>query len=311
MKKLKVLLTGASGLLGQTILRRGDAYPDIEWVATARTFPEFLKGVSSVVDVPFFSCDITQTDRLRDLIHHLKPQVILHTAAMTGVDACQLDKDACDRVNIDPLRVMSKYAKMHRAHIVYLSTDFVYDGALQGRFYKEGDTPNPLSYYGVSKWSGELLLSEELPKESVTILRTALVYGYVSGLRRSNFLLWAKENLERKDPIRVVTDQSRCPTLAEDLADLCLRVCEVRQGGVFHASGKDFMSVWEAIHILAEVAGLDTSKLIATKTADLRTPAIRPPETPLDIEKARRVLGYAPHDYREGVSKVLYAIGKQ
>jgi dTDP-4-dehydrorhamnose reductase len=122
------------------------------------------------------------------------------------------------------------------------------------------------------------------------------------GLSRSNVVLWAKAALEKGEPIRVVDDQWRMPTLAEDLADGCIRIAKRRAHGVFHLCGPDGMTILELVGRVGRYFGLDTKVVSPVKSADLGQPARRPPRTGFLLDKARRELGYAPRSFEEGLA---------
>jgi dTDP-4-dehydrorhamnose reductase len=127
------------------------------------------------------------------------------------------------------------------------------------------------------------------------------VYGIVDNMSRSNIVLWVKSNLEQGKTITVVDDQFRTPTLAEDLADGCILIAEKSATGIYNISGKDFYSILEMAHVVADYYKLDKSLIKAGKSEDIKQPAKRPPITGFIIDKAKRDLGYAPHSFTEGI----------
>jgi dTDP-4-dehydrorhamnose reductase len=189
---------------------------------------------------------------------------------------------------------------------VHLSTDFIFDG-LAGP-YKEDDLPCPVSFYGESKLAAELLLKES--EIDWTILRTIIVYGVVNDMSRSNIVLWAKGALEKGNPINIVNDQWRMPTLAEDLAEICLLAVSKRAKGVYNASGKDMMSIIELVEQVADFYGLDKSLINPISSASLNQAAKRPVKTGFILDKSIKELGYAPHSFIEGM-KIMEAQVKQ
>ena len=175
---------------------------------------------------------------------------------MTNVDACESDKEACWSLNVTAVDNLVNVCKEFNVHLVHLSTDFVFDG--ENGPYSENDEPNPLSYYGDSKYESEkIVINSGL--QNWSIARTIIVYGVVENMSRSNVVLWAKGALEKGDNINVVDDQHRAPTYAMDLAKGCLSIVEKQQNGVFHLSGKDLMSIVELVSRVAEYYGLDKS----------------------------------------------------
>jgi dTDP-4-dehydrorhamnose reductase len=134
------------------------------------------------------------------------------------------------------------------------------------------------------------------------ILRTIIVYGIVSDMSRSNIVLWAKGALEKGEPINVVNDQWRMPTLAEDLADCCLLAVSKNAQGVYNASGKDMMSISELVGKVADYWNLDKSLIKEISAATLNQSAKRPVRTGFILDKTIRDLGYQPRSFQEGLA---------
>lgn len=292
----KILLTGAQGLLGRKIFQLSSLYPSLSLVCTAR------KPIQQIYP-SFLPCDISNKREFLALLQREKPHTIIHTAAMTQVDQCEQEPNICEESNVAPIYPLISYAKEHKVHIIFLSTDFVYSGE-SDRFYNESDQPDPINYYGTSKLKAEKMLLEALPKLT-TVFRTALVYGSTSPKMRKNFVTWTLEELQQNRPIKVVMDQSRCPTWVDDLAHLCLRAAMEKKEGIFHACGKNYLNIWQAVFKLSEIASLNKKLIHPIQTTDLHTAAKRPPSTPLSIKKAIDTFDYQPHDYEYGITKVL------
>ena len=182
-----------------------------------------------------------------------------------------------------------------------MSTDFIFDGK-KGP-YKEDDEANPLSYYGHSKLLAENMVREYCTKWSIA--RTVLVYGVVNDMSRSNIVLWAKGALEKGQPINVVDDQFRTPTLAEDLAKGCQLIEHKQAEGIYNISGKDQMSILELVQRVANYFDLDASVLRVVSSESLNQPAKRPPLTGFDLTKSRKVLGYEPHSFEQGIGVLM------
>ncbi|RZL17893.1 MAG: SDR family oxidoreductase, partial [Pedobacter sp.] len=246
-----VLVTGSNGLLGQKITEKIIEEGGVNLVATskgANRFPTEDKYV-------YAEMDILSAEQVRQVIEKYKPDAIIHTAAMTNVDTCENQKDLAYQLNVVAVQTLLSLCEEYNIQLVHLSTDFVFDG--EDGPYDELAAPNPLSYYGETK-----LMAEEVIKNSKAkwaILRTIIVYGIVSDMSRSNIVLWAKGALEKGEPLKVVNDQWRMPTLAEDLADISLLAVANNAQGVFNASGKDMMSIAELVYRVADFWKLDKS----------------------------------------------------
>ena len=293
---MKVLVTGSNGLLGQKLLDHYKQFPEIELVATAKgadryPFPGFYT---------YCSLDITNEAEVIAVFNSTKPEVVIHTAAMTNVDACELDQVNCDVLNVQAVQYIVNACNHINAHLVHLSTDFIFDGT-HGPLAEE-EIPKPLSYYGLSKYKAEQLVQAH--SNSWAILRTVLVYGVVKDMSRSNIVLWAKNALESGKSIQVVADQFRTPTLAEDLAQGCALAASQKASGIFHISGMNFMSVFDLVIQVADFWNLDKSLVNLSSSEGIQQPAKRPPITGFQIEKAKSILGYQPHSFKEGLQIV-------
>lgn len=298
MNTLKILVTGSNGLLGQKLLDKLRLKKDIQVMASS-------KGPDRYPDAGFYEyadLDITDAAAIEKVISDFQPSTIIHTAAMTNVDACESDREGCWKLNVNSLEYIMKAAAPLGCHIIHLSTDFIFDG-LAGP-YKEDDLPAPLSYYGESKEASEKLLAEY--PHSWTIIRTIIVYGIVKDMSRTNIVLWAKKALAENKEITVVDDQFRSPTLAEDLADACLSAAVKERTGIYHISGKDFMSILELVERVAAHYGLNKELIKPIKSDTLNQAARRPPRTGFILDKAIAELDYQPHSFEEGM-KILDA----
>ena len=292
---MRILITGANGLLGQKLVALLRTDTDVSFVATARE--------NSIVDVApgtFRQLDITNRETVMKVISETKPDVIVNTAAMTQVDACEDDRETCWQANVNAVSYLIEACRDNRAHLIHVSTDFIFDGTKE--LLDESAEPNPVNYYGKSKLAGEQKLIDS--DISWCIVRTVLVYGVTQGITRSNIVLWVKNNLEQKKTIRVVNDQWRTPTLAEDLAAGCLLAAKKRATGIFNISGKDYMSVHEIAVRTATFFNLDKSNIVETDSTHFKQPAARPMKTGFIIAKARKELGYEPRSFEEGLALV-------
>ena len=293
MKK-KILVTGSNGLLGQKLVKQLKGHSEFELIATSRG----KNRVSNASGYVYESMNITDPLDVERVFSHYKPEVVINTAAMTNVDACESDREQCWLLNVTAVDYLIKESEKYNAHFIHLSTDFVFDG--KDGPYKESDTPNPLSYYGESKLAAEKLVAKSQLKWAIA--RTIIVYGVVEDMSRSNIVLWAKEALEKKQKLTIVNDQFRSPTLAEDLATGCIQIAEKQATGIFHLSGKDFMSIVELVRRVAAHYQLDASFIEEISSTSLNQAAKRPPRTGFILDKAIQEIGYAPHSFEEGMA---------
>ncbi|MEX2379426.1 MAG: dTDP-4-dehydrorhamnose reductase [Vicingaceae bacterium] len=290
----KILITGSNGLLGQKLVHKLKKHTNFQLIATS-------KGTNRIKDQSGYvyeSMDIVDREEVLRVFEKHQPDVVINTAAMTNVDACEENQAKCWELNVTAVEYLIKACEKQGAHLIHLSTDFVFDG--KSGPYKEVDLPNPLSYYGKSKLASEKLLQESSIKWSV--VRTIIVYGIVEDMSRSNIVLWAKSALEKNEKLTIVNDQFRSPTLAEDLADGCILIAEQEKEGIFHLSGKDFMSIVELVRRVAKHYKLDDALIEEISSASLNQAAKRPPKTGFILDKAQMELGYNPHSFEEGMS---------
>jgi dTDP-4-dehydrorhamnose reductase len=290
---MKILFTGANGLLGQKLTILLDQQSGIQAVATAR------KPVSyTLKNTAFRTLDVTDQQETEKVILETIPDVVIHTAAMTQVDQCETEREACWKANVTGVEYMVKACEKISAFLVHVSTDFIFDGT-HGPL-EESAIPKPVNYYGESKLAGEKVVIES--KLDWAILRTVLVYGVTEDMSRSNIALWVKKSLEEGKTINVVNDQWRTPTLAEDLAMGCYLAATKKAKGIFNISGEEMMTPYDIAVETADFFGLDKSLIKQTDSSKFRQPAARPLKTGFIIEKAKRELGYRPHTFREGLS---------
>lgn len=291
-----ILVTGSNGLLGQKITQKILAEGRVNLIATA-------KGVNRFpIDAryEYAEMDILNPLQVSDVIARYKPDAVIHTAAMTNVDTSEVQKELCLEVNVTATQHLVSICEANHIQFVHLSTDFIFDGA-EGP-YSETDLPNPLSYYGETKLLAELAVKKS--KGRWVILRTILVYGITNDMSRSNIVLWAKGALEKGEPIHVVNDQWRTPTLAEDLAEACLLAVENNAQGIYHISGKDYMSIADLVRKVADYWLLDRSLILEISSDSLNQMAKRPVKTGFVLDKAIKDLKYNPHGFEDGLKIV-------
>jgi dTDP-4-dehydrorhamnose reductase len=288
----KVLVTGSNGLLGQKLTDLYRKRTDRMLIATGKGRNRHPEN-----DFVYASMDISHPESVQAIMHTYRPDTVIHTAAMTNVDACELDHATCDELNVAAVAYVCEAAEAIQAHVIHLSTDFIFDG--NDGPYGEDALPNPLSYYGHSKLKGEQIVQNTCSRWA--IIRTVLVYGLVHDMSRSNIVLWARGALQSGKPFKVVNDQWRTPTLAEDLAMGCMLAEEREAQGVFNISGSDFMNISGLVKRVAAHYGLDVSAMEEVSSDTLNQAAQRPPRTGFILDKARNILGYNPHSFEEGL----------
>lgn len=289
-----ILITGSNGLLGQKIIYALRNRPDVKCISTSRG-----ENRMKVKDgYEYASMDITDLNSVESVFQKYKPDVVINTAAMTNVDACESNRDEAWLLNVQSVEHIILASKKHGSHLIHLSTDFVFDGR-KGP-YIETDEPNPLSFYAHTKYEGEKLIhTSGIP---AAILRTIIIYGAVDDNSRSNVVLWVINSLKNKKPITVINDQFRSPTLAEDLADACISAALKQAVGIYHVSGREVMNILDIAKIVADYFELDKGLIIPVSSAELKQPAVRPPVTGFIITKAVDELDFKPRTFIDGLS---------
>lgn len=296
----KILVTGANGLLGQhlinTLLKK--AYTVIGIGKNACRLP-FASNAHFI----YYDCDITDEIAVYNVFEKEQPAVVVHAAAMTQVDDCELQQENAEAVNVKGTATVLLNAEAHSSHFIYISTDFVFDGA-KGN-YEEEDHLNPISWYGFTKVQAESIT--ELSEIPWAIVRTCLVYGNALNGTRNNIITWVKQNLENNQTIKVVTDQVRTPTYVEDLAEGIVLVIEKEATGIYHISGKDVLTPYQMALATAAHFKLDKKLLQPVDASTFTQPGKRPPKTGFNITKAVTQLGYQPVSFEEGIAKMFAA----
>jgi dTDP-4-dehydrorhamnose reductase len=289
---MKILVTGSNGLLGQKLTALIGQDKTVKLIATAR-------GQSVIpVQGEYYSMDVTEPSDIESVISKTRPDVIIHTAAMTNVDHCETQREACWKANVTAVEDLVRVCENYNVHLIHVSTDFIFDGS-HGPL-DENEKPAPVNYYGESKLAAEQAVQKS--KLRWTILRTVLVYGITNDMSRSNIVLWVKNSLEQGKTIQVVNDQWRTPTLAEDLAMGCYLAAKKKATGIYNISGKDFLSPFDIAQKTAAYFKLDNSLIKATDSTQFKQPAKRPLTTGFIIDKARKDLGYEPKSFDEGIA---------
>jgi len=289
----KILITGSNGLLGQKLVELLTHTTDIQVIATARG----ENRLPSKEGYEYFSMDITNNSEVQSVIAQVKPEVIIHTAAMTNVDMCETAKDDCWKQNVNAVEYLVEASEKNNCFLVHVSTDFIFDGT-DGPYTEEAEA-NPISFYGWSKYAAEKIVTHSNIRWGIA--RTVLVYGIAHDMSRTNIILWVKKSLEEGKNIKVVTDQWRTPTLAEDLAKGCYLIADQEAEGIFNISGKDFLTPYEMAIMTADYFKLDKSLIAQADSTTFSQPAKRPPRTGFDLTKSQLVLGYEPVSFNEGI----------
>lgn len=277
MISMKILLTGATGLLGYHILnllvKRG-----YQTIATYHEAPLEVYGG----DVNWVRADLENEHEVANSIVNTKPDAIIHAAAYTDVDGCEINKEKAFRANYLATKTIAYLAGKINAFLVYISTDYVFDG--ERGMYRESDIPNPINYYGLTKLLGEIVVLNTLPESSL-VVRTSGLYGY-SPKGKKNFGIHALERLIKGEPVYAFHDQYLSPTYVYYLAKELIKALDKKTTGILHLAGER-LSRYEFALRLSKLLGVGETLVKPVSIREAKLVAKRPQDSSLDTSRAR------------------------
>jgi dTDP-4-dehydrorhamnose reductase len=281
---MRILVTGGTGLLGYWVTR-------LFMERGFKVYATYHEKAPPDLGVEWVRLDLEDLDSIARVVEDTKPSIVIHTAAYTDVDGCEVNREKAYRVNYLATAALAKASKDTELFI-YISTDYVFDGS-RG-MYREGDVPAPLNYYGLSKLLGEVAVTAIL--RSSAVVRVSGLYGY-SPTGKKNFGVIAFEKLSRGEPVEAFVDQWLSPTYVKFLAEKLIKVVDARITGVIHIAGER-LSRYEFATILAEILGARKDLVKPKRLAEAKLVAPRPRDSSLDTSKAKE-LGLALPSTRE------------
>jgi len=252
---MKVLVTGANGQLGYDVIKKLEE-KEIEYLGTDRD-----------------TLDITNEDDVKRVIRDYSPDVVVHCAAYTAVDKAEDERDLCHAVNVLGTRYIAEACKEIDAKMIYISTDYVFDGGGDTPF-EVTDMPNPINYYGQTKYEGELEVQKLIYKYFIVRI------SWVFGSNGNNFVKTMLRLGKERDEISVVVDQVGSPTYTYDLSKLLVEMIQTDQYGIYHATNEGYCSWYEFACEIFKQAGMDV-KVNPINTEDYPTRAKRPKNSKL------------------------------
>lgn len=300
----RVLITGANGLLGQTLTRRMSRHREYDVLATARDDTPRFENASC----GYAPLDVTQPDDVADLFQDFTPNVVINCAAMSDAAECDENRSEAWAVNARAVKTLAKQCRATGARLVQVSTDFVFNGK-RGP-YDENARPDPVNYYGRTKLAGENAV-REAGRSNWAVVRTVLLYGTGQRLKRQNVVLWMIDRLSENEPLHIVDDQYRTPTHVDDLAKGLERLVHFEKTGIYHVSGRDFVSVYELACTVAEVFDVDPSLITPVSSDFFEDDVERPLRTGFIISKAETELDYDPRSLDDGLRDVKERLSRQ
>ena len=288
---MNLLITGASGLFGSKLAE----------IATASKYTVY-SGYSQdlVASGSPIQFDVSDKNQVEAVFKKVTPEVVVHAAALTDVDKCELNKELAWKINVEGTRNIAEAAKSSHTFLVYISTDYVFNGETGG--YAEVDRTDPINYYGLTK-----LKAEELVKDLVDehcIARASVIYGSAPAAGKINFALWIINQLKKNEQIKIVTDQWNSPTLNTNLANMTLEIIERKLTGTFHLSGGTRMSRIDFARAIAQTFMLDAKLINPCLSSDFSWSAKRPRDSSLNTSKAHQSLNNKPLQIRQALERM-------
>jgi len=275
----KILVTGSSGLVGRQITKDLVEKNFDVYSCYNSEKPEF--GIITHLD-------LSKNEKIIQVLRAIKPDVIIHLAAITDVELCEKQKELTVLINTKSTEILAQESKKQNSFFVYISTDYVFDG--KKGMKNEEDKPNPLNFYGKSKFEGEIVINNlSLPH---AIIRTSTPFGIHP--KKKSFPLWVKENLESQKEIPVLIDQYTSPTYIQNLSEMIIEVAIKEIPGLIHLAGATKISRYEFAKIIANMLNLNEDLLKSSKMDEMQWIAQRPIDSSLDVSKATAILDNKP-----------------
>jgi dTDP-4-dehydrorhamnose reductase len=287
--KKRVLITGANGMLGQRTIHFFKQLDNLEILGTSVEDKPVFSGID------YLSCDLMFRDQIKKVVSDFCPDFIINTAAFTNVDLSETEKETAWKINVKGVEYLAEAARAIDAHIIHISSDYIFDGT--NGPYSEKEKPNPIGYYGRTKLASENTL--KISGAIYTILRTNVLYGIADS--RPDFVRWVVKSLRDGKQINIVTDQVSNPTFIDDLVQAISKVSEFKKQGIYNIGGREFLTRFEFCEIIADVFNLDKSLIRPILTEQLNQKAKRPLRSGLLTLKSETEFGYKPHTIREAL----------
>ena len=287
---MKFLVTGSAGLIGNQLVLDLTTMKQTVYSCYYQTIPS--KGI------PIY-LDLTDLDNITTIFEEIKPDVVIHLAALTDVEYCESNPKLAYLVNTTATEKIVKESEKLGSFLIYLSTDYVFDG--KNGLYDEADSTNPINEYAKTKLYGEQAVKNCNTKWS--ILRTSTPFGYHS--IKKTFPEWIVENIKSKKLLNIVEDQFTSPTYIPNLSKMILEVSKYNYEGLLHISGSTRISRYEFAKLIAEQLHLDTSLLKPVKMDMMSWKAKRPSDSSLDISLANSILKEKPYSIKKSLQEYL------
>ena len=278
MVKLKFLVTGSAGLVGQQVVKYLSKSNQV-FSCYNESKPEYGDSVKM---------DLKNYEMISSVLTEIKPDVVIHLGAMTGVDICEKEKTSASEINTKATEIIAKECSKLNSFLVYVSTDYVFDGNFG--MYKEDDVANPLGFYGKSKLEGEKAVQNF--STNWCIARTSTPFGLHP--TKKSFPMWVIENLQKQKQIDVLIDQFTSPTYIPNLSRMLIEISERRITGIIHAAGASKISRYQMASMVSDKLNLDGTLLKQISMNKMKWVAQRPKDSSLDVSRASSILNEKP-----------------
>jgi len=276
--KLKVLVTGSAGLVGRQVVKDLSNSHQV-FSCYNESKPEYGDSVKM---------DLKNHEMISSILTEKKPEIVIHLGAMTGVDLCEKERTSASEINTKATEIIAKECSKLNSFLVYVSTDYVFDGNLG--MYKEDDVTNPLGFYGKSKLEGEKVVQNF--STNWCIARTSTPFGLHP--TKKSFPMWVIENLQKQKQIDVLTDQFTSPTYVPNLSRMLIEISERRITGIIHVAGASKTSRYQMASMVSDKLNLDGTLLKQISMNKMKWVAQRPKDSSLDVSRASSILNEKP-----------------
>jgi dTDP-4-dehydrorhamnose reductase len=290
----RLLIIGASGFIGQHLLQRLQSFPEHQVSGTYHATMPQIQGCS------WHQVEVTDPEQLGEVFRLTRPEVVAHLAAMADVNQCQRMPQQSTEINVRGTEYIARLCTLHRAKLVFLSTEYVFSG--DRGYYREDDTPQPTTHYGQTKWEAEQAVAREAERWS--ILRTSLVYGWPMVANRSNLVTRLLDSLRSRRPFYGYTDMYRSPVYVEDVVEGIIKLAQGNYPGVHHIAGPEWVNIGEFARAVAEVFDLNQDMLMLTPAPSEEVDNSRPRRLGLDSTRTVRLLSIQPLDMVSGLKQM-------
>jgi dTDP-4-dehydrorhamnose reductase len=292
---MKILILGGSGVVGETFLEKSKEH---ELLAT------YDKNKIVQKDVTTFQIHLSDDlAKLKELIVNEKPEIIINFMAYSNADFCEENKIKTYDLHVNTTKIIATICSEMNIKLIFLSSDYVFDGKKSN--YQEHNLPNPINYYGITKYEAERCV---LTNPNNLVIRTSLIYGSSTKVR---FLKFVLDNLLKEQEIFAYDDIFNNATLVDELSDAILKSMDLNISGILHIVGSSCVSRFEFANIIAKIFNYNNNLIKPTSVISANLKANRPVKPCLDNSKASKILKMKFSTIEEGVQLVYQQLNNK